>query len=327
MINTFNPTTNMSYACSPKFKGQATHEILKIDNKKQLIRHETAFFRDYYTIKKSIDYLKNTFSNNANRQIIVGACSSGEQALSIEMLMKEQQHNILAFDISPQSVKDAKKLTFQINKPKNEQSRIELKNRSIVGYNDEFLAFNSGEQFSANTQKKLKKMFNQTFIEIETIPKKVNYFKMLMEKLRCLITKDIEPEFITKTFKARNPKDIKCKFVEGDIRNLDKLVPKGQAHMVTFSNALYHLITEEGCHGAMRYALPKKETYKIVTNIVKQVNKALTNRGLFILGEQEDKQMTDIKLVSEILKENGFKPLENLKGKYCNIWVKYKDVS
>lgn len=326
MMNTFSHTTNISYTYSPNFRGQATYEILKIGNKEKILRHETAFFRDYHTIKKSVDYLKNTFPNSTDKQIVVGACSSGEQALSIEMLMKKQKHHILGFDISPKSVEEAKKLTFQIHKPKNKKSRTEIKNRNIVGYNDEFLAFNSGVQFSANTQKKLKKIFNQTFIEIETIPKKVNCFKMLMNKLKYLIANVIEPEFLTKTFKVRRPNDVKCDFVEGDIQNLDKLVPKGKAHMITFSNALYHLVTEDICYGAIREKLPKAEVNKVIVNVAKQVNKALTNRGLFVIGEHEDKQMTDMKLVSKILEENGFKSLEKKKGKYCNIWVKYKDV-
>ena len=147
-----------------------------------------------------------------------------------------------------------------------------------------------------------------------------------MNKLKYLIANVIEPEFLTKTFKVRRPNDVKCDFVEGDIQNLDKLVSKGKAHMITFSNALYHLVTEDICYGAIREKLPKAEVNKVIVNVAKQVNKALTNRGLFVIGEHEDKQMTDMKLVSKILEENGFKSLEKKKGKYCNIWVKYKDV-
>ena len=326
MINTYSQSTNLSYAYSPKFKGQATHEILKIGNKERIIRHETAFFREYNTMKKSVEYLKKTFPDVSEPQIIIGACSSGEQALSVKMLLKGQKPHILGFDISKKSIDEANSLTYKIYQPKDEKSRKNIQDRGLSAYNDEFLAFDIKKQTLSKTQQKLKKIFNQTFVETKPESEGLNTFSMYMKKIRCFISGFKKPKFIVKTFKPRNPNNLGCKFVEGDIQSLDKIAPEGKAHMLSFSNALYHLITEDVCCGADREQLPKEEAMSIIKNVAKQVNKALIHKGLFTLGEHEDLQMTDMQLVSNVLKESGFKKVTGRKGTYCNMWAKYKDV-
>lgn len=107
---------------------------------------------------------------------------------------------------------------------------------------------------------------------------------------------------------------------------LNKIVPEGKAHMITFSNALYHLVTEDAGFCGVRRQIPLKSMLEIFEEIAKQTNKTLVKKGLFVLGEREDKQMTNIKLFCEILKENGFREATNPSNRYCNIWQKYKDI-
>ena len=105
------------------FKGHGGHEILEIGKDSLLLRHETAFFREYNTLNKGINYLRQHFPKEKNPRIIVGACSTGEEALSIKMLMPDKKPKILGFDISPNSIAEAKTGIYTISQPKDDISR------------------------------------------------------------------------------------------------------------------------------------------------------------------------------------------------------------
>lgn len=333
-ITNYNQPTllgiNNNYAQnSMAFRGHAGHEILKQGKDVLLLRHETAFFREYNTLNKSVNYIRQHFPKEKSPKIIVGACSTGEEALSFKMLMPDKTPKILGFDISPTSVNEAKHSTYTISQPKNTKSRQFIDNMGIDAYKDEYLGFepNNDKKVTRN-QKRLKELFNKTFEERPTDekPKKINLIKKALDFIKSKLSLDIDPDLNTKTFVVKNPKDTGCKFVQGDIQHLDEIAPKGEAHAISFRNALYHLVTNDISGGAYRETKPRAEAKPILTQVAKQVNKALTKDGIFILGECENSQLTDTKLLSEVLLENGFKKAVKDKNGYCNIWTKVSEI-
>lgn len=329
IINYTQPTFYQSkYNNTPKintsFKGHGGTELLELGKDALLLRHETSFFREYNTLNKSINYLRQHFPNERNPKIIVGACSTGEEALSIKMLMPDKKPQILGFDIGPNSIEEAKSGVYTISQPKDDTSKEYLAWRGFSAYKDEFLGFGNPK---TRNQKILKNLFNNTFTQIseDSTPGKTNPVKKFINKLRFLFFKDINPEFNDKTFALKDPKNTGCKFIQGDIQHLDEIAPEGQAHAISFRNAIYHLLTTN--NQSERIPKPVEEAEPILKQVAKQINKALTKNGIFILGEREDKQLTDTKLLSKVFKENGFKEVAKTKNGYCNIWAKIKDVN
>lgn len=305
------------------FKGHGGHEILEIGKDSLLLRHETAFFREYNTLNKGINYLRQHFPKEKNPRIIVGACSTGEEALSIKMLMPDKKPKILGFDISPNSIAEAKTGIYTISQPKDDISRKFISWLGISAYKDEFLGFGKPK---THKEKILKNLFNKNFTQIaeNSAPEK-NPIKKFFNKLCFKFLKNIDPEFNDKIFALNDPKNTGCEFIQGDIQHLDEIAPKGKAHAISFRNAMYHLITMNN-ENEERIQKPIEEVEPMLNHVAKQINKALTKDGIFMLGELEDKQLTDTKLLSRIFKENGFKEVAKTKNGYCNIWAKVKDV-
>lgn len=323
--NYINQSTNANTLTPLNFKGHAGHEVLKLGKDVLILRHETAFFREYKTLNKSINYLRQKFPNEKSPKLIVGACSTGEEAFSIKMLLHEREPEILAFDISEDAVQKAKVARYTISQPKDKLSRKFIDERQISAYSDEYLGFSSCTMTCK--KKMLKNLFDKMFTEVP-LGRTKNIFapiKKGMNYIRYFLLGDMELNLNNKVYTIKQNEQSGCKFMQGDIKNLDKIAPEGKAHAVFFRNALYHLVTNDIAGGV--YRIPKKteEASHILTNIVKQVNKALVKDGIFVIGEQENRQMTDTKLLSKILAENGFKPVEKRPKNYCNIWVKYKN--
>lgn len=322
---TFSYIRNNHVQNNMAFKGHGGHEIIKQGKDVLLLRHETAFFREYDTLNRSVNYIRQHFPNEKSPRIVVGACSTGEEALSFKMLMPDKTPKILGFDLSPDSVKEAKSSVYTISRPTDKKSRQFIKEMGYDAYKDEYLGFepNQDEKITRN-QKILKELFNKTFVEKEENPPRlINPIKNFMDYIRVKLSLDFKLD--TKTFAVKNPKNIGCEFVQGDIRHLDKIVPEGKAHAVSFRNALYHLVTTNDTQG-YRVTKPSNETKPIMTTIAKQINKALTKDGILILGEKENLQLTDTKLLSEVLLENGFKKAVKNKNGYCNVWKKVSDI-
>ncbi len=305
------------------FKGHGGHEILEIGRDTLLLRHETAFFREYNTLNKGINYLRQHFPKEKSPKIIVGACSTGEEVYSIKMLMPDKKPKILGFDISPNSIAEAKTGIYTISQPKDDISKKFISWLGVSAYKDEFLGFGNPK---THKEKVLKNLFNNNFIQIaEKSPPKKNPIKKFFNKLSFKFLQDMNPEFNDKIFILKNQKNTGCEFVQGDVQHLDEIVPKGKAHAVSFRNAMYHLVTMNN-ENEERIQVPIERAKPILQHIAKQVNKALIKDGIFILGEREDKQLTNTKLLSKVFKENGFKEIAKTKNGYCNIWAKVKDV-
>ena len=305
------------------FTGRVGHEVFKNGKKNIVLIQETAFFREPKTLAYSVNYVKKHLYTEPKIKILVGACSSGEEALSYKMLTGKKAE-VLGFDLGKNVIKQANENVYQISVPKDSKNAKYAKDIGLSAYKDFYLGFESRSLTSE--QKRYKKLFNHFFEKIQTPEHKTKLIdkvrNFLLEKLGQ--TPDIQVE--SKTYKLKNPDKLNCKFIVGDINNLDTFTSKGNAHILSFRNAFYHIMND----GLDQYArVPKTKTKlePILDNIGKQANKVLKKDGLFVLGEHEEAQGSDMDLLSAVLQKNGFAKVVDRGDEYCNIWRKVKDIT
>ena len=305
-----------------QFKGRVGHEVIKSGKRNLTLIQETAFFREPDTLNRAVQYIQNRFAGIPKIRIIVGACSSGEEALSFKMLMKTKKTEILGFDAGEDAIKKANKHIYQISIPKDKKNEEFANEIGLSAYKDGYLSFS--KRPLTGMHRKHQKLFNKFFEEIETPEHKTSFVTKFRNYLLEKMGRVPDIEIKSKTYKLKHPETLNCNFMVGNIEQMDKFIPKGKAHILSFRNAFYHIMNEntEYC----RTPLPQDELKPILTNIGKQANRVLKKDGLFILGEHEDLQGSNMELLSEVLKECGFTEAAKRKNKYCNIWKKTQEL-
>lgn len=310
--NNFNNQTIKT----PNFFGHAGFEKLPF---KYGIRNgvttETRLFRDYKSVKFALDYIDKVFKNTP-KNIIVGACATGEDVFSIKMLGKTP-YNITAFDLGTETIKKAKTGIIEIDLPANEKSRKYVERMRMDAYNDKFLT----EEYDLNEEKiHLKQLFEKHFKEIESNTKLIYKLKEKLKKIFFTIFIEFDKKYYQMKDCNKN-----CEFKNGDIMDLEKIIPLNQKyHMFTFKNALYHLITDNNY--CARESVEPKKAKEILNKIFSDINKTLVKKGLFIMGEYENYQHKSMYLVNKSLINNGFLPLRMPNRPYLNIWEKVKEI-
>lgn len=319
--STMQISNNNFYGKSPSlqnFSGHAGFERLYSHyGIRDGVTTETRLFRDLKTIKFAANYLKNIFINDPEKKIVIGACSTGEEAYSFKMLMGETPSKIIGFDIGKETIKTAKTGIIEINVPTDKDAQKYAEAMAMDTYKDRFLV----SEISANEEEKeLKKIFNDNFKPIESKEKII--FK-LKEALRKLL--DITYiEFDRKMYRIKNPDNIP-EFKNGDVTDIEKTIPLDkQNHLFSCKNALYHMITDNNY--CLRESIDPRNIKIILNKIFGDANKALKKDGLFIMGEEEHLQHTSMHLVSKALLENGFLPIRMPDRPYLNVWKKVKEV-
>ena len=125
-----SPINSFYKSYMPTFKANTWSEKC---NGNYLI-HETAFFRESETDEFVKNYLvQNFLSKNQPVNIVVGACSTGEEAYSQAMLYDEYNGlvDILGFDLSPKAIELAQEGDFIIY----DNIFIECHRKSHYNYN------------------------------------------------------------------------------------------------------------------------------------------------------------------------------------------------
>lgn len=289
---TITPQNNIN------FKGHCGCEKIKKGAVRMLLTTETAFGREFETLDFAVKHINKKFPNLPEKRFIVGACSSGEEVWTLKMLMGEKPVRILGFDIAPKALDTAQNGTYTFYSPDSNKIRLL---RDCDGYKDIFLAYDKPHTVK---EKRLYKMFHNMF-QIFKIPK-----SFILKNNKIL-------------YKLKNPQT-ECKFIEGDITNLPPEITEGnKSQLFSFRNALYHLLTFH--NGWSRESRDTKLLKPMLDSLIKNVNKTLDVGGLFIMGEHENEQCNNIKLVTKALQKNGFKPLIH-NEKFCNIWEKIKEI-
>lgn len=110
-----------------------------------------------------------------------------------------------------------------------------------------------------------------------------------------------------------------CHFAQGDIMELDKLYKPNSVNVLLYRNALYHTL----CIGNNMYRCMKEDAEDTMDIIAKQMNTILKPQGLVVFGEEEYMQGINRNTIKKIMKNNGFKLLQETDTD--NIWVKVKN--
>ena len=288
----------------------------------EILRHETAFFREPQTDNFVKEHIINLSQNKDKIKIISGACSTGEEAVSYSMMLNaiKDKIDILGFDISSKSIEQAKKRSYIFEKPA-EESKKAAESLNISGFKDSYLAFDSSEALSSE-QKTNKKIFDDFF---EITSEKVPEEKIpLMTRFQIWLTNKLyktEPIHTDKKLcKLKEGKAENCKFIQGDIEDIRNITGDEKADVILFRNALYHLTTQE--IGAMGLRVPKKESESIIENIGRKIKDSLNDNGILVFGEEEPLQMADDKTVPKVMKRLGFVPMNETSEHYANVWQK-----
>ena len=302
----------------PRFCGHSGFEKLPfkygISNR---IITETRLFRDYTSIKYCIDYLNKVFKG-VKKNIVVGACSTGEDVFTLKMLLGKKPAKITAFDLGTETIKKAKSGIIELDVPADEKSKKYIESLNMDAYNDKFL---SGKENLNNVEMHLKKLFEENFEQI--FPKKELIHK-LKEKLEKIFFTSFA-EFDKKFFRMKTM-DNSCEFKSGNITDIENFMPlKKNQHLFTFKNAIYHLLTDNNYCG--RESIEPKKAREILNKIFTNVNKSLCKNGLFVMGEFENYQHESMHLVTKSLLKNGFLPIRMPEREYLNVWKKVREVN
>jgi len=291
------------------FKGENFVEF--VDGEKLI--HETAFFREPNTDEFVKNYLENEFLSKGEKvDILVGACSVGNEVYSQAMLYDEYKNrvNILGFDVSKKAIDRAKKGRFLMQDNGWVSKSCECKDAYLVDNNAR-----------TERQKRYTELFKKYFeYETDDIPKDIESRSVYRGRV-----------IFEKMYKIKEGIAKNCSFHVGDIRNLDNLVQDDSVHCLFFRNALYHLV----CAYSMRTNNTRNLQFDhdvITRAVVQHASKKLKKGGLFVFGEKEAAQGVDTRTVRKIMEEYGFEPLNKVKKPdywYCdpnnyeaNIWRK-----
>lgn len=319
---------------------------------------ETHFMRDLYSLEYTSNYIKNNFPNGTN--IANYACSRGYEAYSLATLLKDsnadKKYKITGYDIVPEAIQDAKTAIFNIGESSN--------------LNEDYLI----RDYLVRTplQKQIKTLFDECF---EPIPDKWRHFNVQDHRYRHKAQR-VNPQgqnidltiqrleylhlpsernddrghyYIPRKDAFNGVIDFKI----GDIMDVDKDLAAQKCGVITFKNALYHLIGRD-----TEIAKLNLSNAQI---LFKKINSALEQNGLFLLGSLNidhcfnskvpekdiDSRYQNNKLISvydkspihELLRESGFEPVFYDRFKSSNsknglfsgphlpaIWKKVKNV-
>lgn len=279
-----------------------------ISNNIKFLIHETALFRDSATNDFVKKYIEENFHSRDKIKIVVGACSSGEEAITQSMLLDKYKNkvDILGFDLSKQSIEEANSRKFLFQKTTENPPQKKYNINLYRAFNDVYLWNECKEDLTAE-QKHNKELFNDFFEptnEVAPVLKKTLPLKIKEWYLRKVLHLYI-PNFEGQYFKLKAGKADNVKFVHGDIMNVNDILKGQKVDVFFFRNAMYHLITEE----TSGFRKLKTNTKDIVTEIATQVKENLNPKGLFILGDEEWMQTMDSTIIPRALHDAGFSML------------------
>lgn len=301
----------------PTFNGHTGCEEFAKNSIGRLV-HETAFFREAETDEFLKNFILTQWKNKPKINIICGACSTGEEVITLSMLLNEIKNkvSILGLDISPNSIKEAKSKVY-------EMSYNPLRNTSAD--KDRFLWLPNAKKRLSNKEKEYKILFEQFFDKIEikemtlfcTKTNTNSLFLKFIDKLaEFLIGKNSRKKY-EGIFKLKNEMAQNCSFQQADIMDIDLITSEKKADIITFRNALYHLITKETL--IERYLTLESDA--ILDKILNKIKTSLNEDGLVVFGKEENKQILSNYIIPKGLMKNGFKPL-NGSDEVATVWQK-----
>ena len=279
-----NPVYTTYQHRKPSFKNNHSAEFSS-QTRAGILNHETYFFREAETDRYIQDYIRENFCKNKSITIVSAACSSGEEARSYAMMLDDlsPRLKIYGFDIDQNSINAAKKASYM-----------------VLG--NEVDIFSSQDDMFGYLEK-CKDKFHKYFIPTGKIelPEENAFLKRLkifnIRYYRNAIREATRTEYKLKSGALKN-----CSFFKGDIQNLESYFNKDDIDVLLFRNAWYHLLCDNERNKA-------PDRYETAQKIIKMMHKTLKPQGLVVFGELEKGQGTDVNMLSDLMLENGFKPV------------------
>lgn len=224
---------------------------------------DTSFYRDFYTLIKAGEILKNTFPDGAD--IMDFACSNGEEAISIHSLINNRNnrnYKLYCYDKNAKAIELAKKGIHTVYRPGSGDGFILNKYQNSEVYDD------------------VVKSFNKIMEECA----RPNYDINDPDFIRFIMA---HPDFKMKYYKVRDEYKDNFNFEAGNIFKIDKLEPK-KAGAVFFRNAMY-IPTQNYALDEFDSLLREKSVNKkkVINYIVDKVYDKLLPGGIFVIGENE----------------------------------------
>lgn len=308
LINPITPNYNNQYK-PQTFTG---HTMAEFYGKKGIryLAHQTAFFREPVTLERVKSYITKNFADKKEINILVGACSTGEEAYSLSLLLKglKNKVNIIGFDLSPKAIDSARK-----GKVLMQTSIVDSEKDTFL--KDSYLVFDDKNNLSKR-QQEYRTLFEDTFEPINS-----KFYKFYNNIKRAF--EDLNPNIGRKSryFKLKDDKINNCRFIEGDIRELDKLDAPKQVDVLFFRNAFYHLLD----------TVPRtEEKEEVLTKVVAGIRQKLGRDGIFVNGEDDGIRIKNEYLIPRVMRKMGFEPVNpKLEDDYyytASIWKKLEYV-
>jgi hypothetical protein len=300
------------------FSGHAQYERYA----DKILRHETAMFRERQTDEYIVKYILNKFKNKPDINIIVGGCSTGEEAVTLSMMTRNIKGvNILGFDISEDSIQKAKSRKFMFERPKKQSTRDYCNEVGFSFLKDEYLVFDTPENIT-NTERENKQLFDEYFVQSDkgTNGKSKGFLKKCSDWLFSQIFTDLSYHMSeeSKCFALKEGKATNCDFIQGDIMHIDRIAKDKKADIITFRNALYHLTTDDVYDAT--YRVQRRDAEETVIDLAQKFKKSLNNDGIVVFGEDEARQLIDPTIVPKAMLKNGFIPLNKTDKHEANVW-------
>lgn len=299
------------------FKGHTGYEDFSKNAIGKLI-HETAFFREPATDEFLKLFILNKWKDKDKIKIICGACSTGEEAITLSMLLDKikDKVSILGMDLSEKSIEEANSRQYSLEYYPNRNTSADFD--SYLWHNKVETTINKYAEYKTLFHKFFKPVFDEEQEKANT--KDSTVLKKFFYKINDLLNPDKFTNIWTTNeckYKLRDGKAQNVKFLQGDINNIDIITSKEKADIITFRNALYHLLNGE--KNNKRYLLGDADI--ILDNLIKKFRKSLTPDGLIVFGSQEHLQIKDSSIINEVLSDNRFEPLNAIMGN-ATIWQK-----
>ena len=279
--------------------------------------HQTAHNREPETLNIVCDYAKKLLEKKDKIKIISGGCSTGEEAVSMSMKLynKKNKVDILGIDLGKKAIEKANSRKFILEVPKDENMLNEFFiSPSDSPYTDSYLVKSKDDGLTAE-QLHFKTLFKEFFRPTGKIIKPSlheRFYNLIQKRANNPVLELDRIEYELKPNMADN-----CKFIQGDIRNIDKILNGEKTDIILFRNSLYHIATE-GYDSYMRK--PKKNAEVIIENLMTKFKESLSKDGIIAFGEKEGEQLLDKTILPKVMRKLGFKPLNDAKHHKSNIW-------
>ena len=316
----FCNTGNIGYD-SVSFGGQLGSEKFGKKGIETLIK-ETGLFRDWQTLLFVKKYIEENFAGKNLIKIISGGCATGEEAVSISILLNhlKDKVRILGIDLSEKAVNSANSRKFKFQDAKD--AKYVSVEDIYSALRDRFLVFGADRELSAD--EKLQKELFDKFFDITdekesiiklTLKQKIEDFlaKKIMTKYRPVLG---EIRFV----KLKEGEVNNCTFKQGDIRDIQTLTEGEKSDVIFFKNAIYHLISDDKDRGLIR--VTKHNGEQIAENLITKFRDNLNENGLVVFGEEEAFQTMDKEIMPRVMKKLGFEPLNETEEHEANVWRK-----